>query len=350
MNATLRDPNKKIKVEFERAPLKVRLKEKYLTMFFAKKVIWYLFRLILLIGITYVVLYPFISKIMGSVMAFEDFADSGVILVPKNFTLDTYAAIWTELDYVTAFMNTFVISISCAVLQTLVCCVIGYGFAKFKFKGSKWLFLLVMLTMIIPHPTLQLALAKNFQEFDLAGPINAILGGPGLLEALGIGPIDMSNTYFPFVILSIVGLGFKNGLYIFLLRQFFRGVPDELEESAYIDGSGVFQTFVKIILPLSIPMMITVFLFAFSWQWTDTFYTKLFISPSSGVPLLIHLVEDTPASLLREATKYPEVNTRIFSAIRGTTGIMIIMPLVIVYSFCQKFLVQGIERSGLTAD
>lgn len=351
MNATIRDPHKKIKVDFERAPLKVRLKEKYLTLFFAKKVLWYLFRLILLIGITYVVLYPFIAKIMGSVMAFEDFQDSGVILIPKNFTFDTYVAIFNELDYVTAFMNTFVISIACAVIQTLVCCVIGYGFAKFKFKGSKWIFLLVMLTMIIPHPTLQLSLAKNFSEFDLAGPINTIIGGPGLFEVLGMGNgIDMSNTYFPFIILSLVGLGFKNGLYIFLLRQFFRGVPDELEESAYIDGSGVFKTFVKIILPLSIPMMITVFLFAFSWQWTDTFYTNLFISPNAGVPLLTHLVDETPGSLLRAAQKYPEVDTRIFSAIRGTTGIMIILPLVIVYSFCQKFLVQGIERSGLTAD
>ncbi len=350
MNATVRDPNKKIKVDFERAPLKVRLKEKYLSLFFAKKVVWYLFRLILLIGITYIVLYPFIAKIMGSVMAFEDFADSGVILIPKHFTLDTYAAIWNELDYLTAFMNTLVISVACAVIQTLVCCLIGYGFAKFKFKGSKILFLLVMLTMIIPHPTLQLSMVKNFQAFDLAGPINTIIGGPGLLEALGIGAIDMSNTYFPFILLSLLGLGFKNGLYIFLLRQFFRGVPDELEESAYIDGSGVFKTFVKIILPLSIPMMITVFLFAFSWQWTDTFYSKLFISPNSGVPLLVHLVEETPASLVRLASKYPEVDNRIYSAITGTTGIMIILPLVIVYSFCQNFLVQGIERSGLTAD
>jgi len=350
MNATLRDPSKKIKVDFERAPLKVRIKEKYLSLFFLKKVVWYLFRLILLIGVTYVVLFPFISKIMGSVMEFEDFADSAVILIPKTFTFDTYAAIWSELDYVTAFMDTFVISISCAVIQTIVCCLIGYGFAKFKFKGSKWIFLIVMLTMIVPHPTLRLSMLTSFKEFDLRDPISVILGGPGLFELIGAGTLDMRNTYFPFIILSLFGIAFKNGLYIFLLRQFFRGVPDELEESAYIDGSGVFKIFVKIILPLSIPMMITVFLFAFSWQWTDTFYTNLFISPNQGVPLLVHLVEQYPASLINEASKLVSVQTRIYSAITGTTGIMIIMPLVIIYAFCQKFLVQGIERSGLTAD
>ncbi len=363
MNATkaqgsfIRDPNKKIKVEFERAPLKVRLKEKYLSLFFAKKLIWYLFRLVLLIGISYVVLFPFITKIAGSFMEFRDFADVTVRIIPRHFTMNTYIAIFNELDYVTAFLNTLVISVGCAVIQTLVCCVIGYGFAKFKFKGSKWIFLLVMLTMIIPHPTLQLAMAKFFQDFDLAGPINTILGGPGLFQALDqlggnaeAAGLNMMNTYFPFIILSIFGIGFKNGLYIFLLRQFFRGVPDELEESAYIDGSGVFKTFVKIILPLSIPMMITVFLFAFSWQWTDSFYTNLFISPNSGVPLLVHLIEKTPASLIREANSFTAVSSLIYSAIRGTTGIMLILPLVIVYVFCQKFLVQGIERSGLTAD
>jgi multiple sugar transport system permease protein len=291
-------------------------------------------------------------------MEFQDFADVTVRIVPKHFTLNTYEAIFNELDYVTKFLNTFVIAVGSAVLQTLVCCVIGYGFAKFKFKGSKWIFMLVMLTMIIPHPTLKLSLLKFFQEFDIAGPISTILGGPGILELLGIAGVEgapalnFTNTYFPFIILSLCGLGFKNGLYIFLLRQFFRGVPDELEESAYIDGTGVFKTFIKIILPLSVPMMITVFLFAFSWQWTDTFYTELFISPNGGVPLLTHLIEKTPASLIKEINNIQEGGAAnyIYSAIRGTAGIMIIMPLVIVYVFCQKFLVQGIERSGLTAD
>ena len=355
--AFVRDPHKKIKVEFERAPLKVRLKEKYLTLFFAKKVLWYLFRLVLLIGISYVVLFPFITKIAGSLMEFQDFADVTVRIIPKHFSFNTYVAIFNELDYVTAFANTFMVSVGCAVLQTFVCCAIGYGFAKFKFKGSKIIFLLVMLTMIVPHPTLQLSMARHFQYFDISDPISVILGGPGLFELLGMAGwtevangINMIDTYFPFIVLSIFGLGFKNGLYIFLLRQFFRGVPDELEESAYIDGSGTFRTFIKIILPLSVPMLITVFLFAFSWQWTDTFYTQLFISPTTGVPLLTSLIQETPASLVKAAASYGAVSNLIYSAVRGTTGIMIIMPLVIVYVFCQKFLVQGIERSGLTAD
>jgi len=351
----VRDPREKIKVEFDRAPLGQRIKAKYLSLFFVKKVVWYLFRLVLLIGISYVVLFPFITKIAGSFMAPQDFVDVTVLIIPKNFTFDTYAAIFNELKYTEAFINTFMLSITCAVLQTISCCIISYGLAKFKFKGAKYVFLAVMLTMIVPHRTLYYSMFVNFRWFDFKDPISTVLDAPGIFEYIGklgvedlANGLNLNNTYFPLIVLSIFGLAFKNGLYIFLLRQFFRGVPDELEESAYIDGSGVFQTFVKIILPLSIPMMITVFLFAFSWQWTDSFYSGMFFPTSKT--LLMSGIVDIPESLRVKSEMFIAGQNMYFSAIRNTCGIMIILPLVIVYVFCQKFLVQGIERSGLTAD
>ena len=143
------------------------------------------------------------------------------------------------------------------------------------------------------------------------------------------------------VLLSLGGLAFKNGLYIFLLRQFFRGIPDELEESAYMDGSGTFRTFVQIILPLSLPMLITVFMFSFCWQWTDQFYMSVFFRDTPD--MLIKLM-DIPPSLKQDAHAGKDL---YYSAIRNTCGLMIILPLVVLYSFGQKFLVQGIEQSGL---
>jgi multiple sugar transport system permease protein len=357
--AIRRDPNAKIKVEFDRAPLSQRLKAKYLSLFFLKKVVWYLFRLILLIGISYIVLNPFITKIAGSFMSPEDFVDVTVLIIPKNFTLDTYSAIFTELNYSEAFFNTFMLSISCAVLQTFACALVAYGLAKFKFKGAKVIFILVMLTMIVPHQTLYKSMFTFFAKFDLRDPISTVLGGKGIFELLGglfnsentSGGIILINTYMPLLVLSIFGLAFKNGLYIFLLRQFFRGVPDELEESAYIDGSGTFKTFFRIILPLSVPMLITVFLFAFSWQWTDKFYTNMFFR-TDQTKLMKSLIESIPPTLKAksEAQEVIAGQNIYFSAIRNTIGIMIIAPLVVVYVFCQKYLVQGIERSGLTAD
>ncbi len=421
-----RESKNRIRVDFDRTPLKDRLKARFLNFYFLSRIVIWIFRFVLMVGISYIVLYPFLTKIAGSVMAPEDFVDVTVRLIPKHFTLDIYRAIASELGYWAAFRNTFILSLISAVFQTLICALIGYGFAKFKFKGRNLVFLLVILTMIIPHQTMRLSMYMEFRYFDILGLIRLFKGGgiqlfghniknlgavaeqvdeagnvireakPGWLapffEKLDIlrfahketaiqdgvtvkktvwddtlrlfkyqierrgrmfdryrveveftqSGANLINTYVPMFLLSLGGLGFKNGLYIFLFRQFFRGIPDELEESAYIDGSGTFRTFVRIILPLSVPMLITVFLFSFCWQWTDEFYTNLFF-PSDTVNMLVKLVGNIPASL---KTDYAGQEL-YYSAIRNTCGLMIIFPLVIIYGFLQRFLVQGIEQSGL---
>lgn len=328
----LKETKNKIRVEFERTPLLQRLKAKFLSTFFLQKVVWYIVRLVLLIGISYVILFPFIAKIFGSFMGMEDFVDVTVRLIPKNWTLDTYAAIILENNYLQAFVNTAFLSLTCAVLQTLICCVVGYGLAKFRFRGSKLIMLFVVLTMIIPHRTIQLALYQHFRYFDVFGIISLITGGT----------LQLTNTDVPLMMLSLTGLAFKNGLFIFMMRQFFAGVPDELEESAYVDGSGVYRTFLQIILPLSIPMMITIFLLSFSWQWTDNFYTTLFYSGRNAKWLMPNIVS-VPPSLV---TNYPGQGL-FYSAINNTCALLIMAPLVIIYLFCQRYLIQGIERSGI---
>ena len=133
----MKESKNKIKVEFDRTPLKERMKAKFLNLYFFQQVAWYIFRLVLLIGISYIVLYPFFTKIAGSFMSPEDFVDVTVRLIPKHFTLDIYKAVLTELKYAEAFRNTFIISMLCGVLQTFVCCLIAYGLAKFRFRGNK---------------------------------------------------------------------------------------------------------------------------------------------------------------------------------------------------------------------
>ncbi len=330
----MKESKNKIRVDFDRTSRWQRFKIKYLSMNFLGQLIFKIFRLVLLLGISYVIIYPFISKIASSFMSPSDFVDVTVKLIPKNPTLNTYKQIIRENDYFQALFNTTVLSLLCGVIQTLVCCVVGYGFGKYKFKGSKILFACVMLTMIVPHQMLRFSLFNEFRYFDIYGIIKLITGDT----------LKLTGTYWPLTILSMTGLAFKNGLYIYMLRQFFRGVPDELEESAYIDGSGVFRTFIQIILPLSVPMMITVFLFAFSWQWTDNFYVDLFIpGTTKGLKLLPRIIE-VPKTL---DVTYAGGN--LFSAaIRNTCGLLIMAPLIVVYLFCQRYLIQGIERSGIT--
>ncbi len=386
-----RESKNKIRVEFDRTPLKQRLKEKFLTMTFLQKVVIKIFQYVLMIGIAYVILQPFITMIFDSFKSIDDFVDVTVFMIPKNVTFDLYRAIFTEqeFEYFRAFGNTFTLALSLALLQTLTCCLIGYGFAKFKFRGRNLIFMLVMLTMIIPHQTLREAMMLKFNYFDILGIIRLFKGGgieffdwnikelgPGVadfFESLNVLPdkitlaansfggkkteiileqagVNISSTYVPLMLLSVTGLAFKNGLYIFLLRQFFRGIPDELEESAYMDGCGTFRTFFQIILPLSIPMMVTVFLFSFCWQWTDTFY----------IDLLNVSKYDDSKQLLVDMVRYHEIaNSKILynpahpgsgaygNALYNTTAMMAIAPLIILYAFCQNFLVQGIEHSGI---
>ncbi|MCR4906594.1 MAG: carbohydrate ABC transporter permease [Clostridiales bacterium] len=336
-----------IRVDFERTPLLERLKARFVNVYFFQKVLVYIFKFLFLLGISYVILFPFYSKISSSFMSAEDFVDVTVNMVPRHPTLTTYKAIMTDNSYWKAFLNTLLLSGSCAILQTFVCCLVGYGFAKFKFKGNGVLFMIVIFTMIVPHQTLQLSMFMKFRYFDIGigkFSIFNFLGG-GLIDSVNIlkDPwLKLINTFWPLIILSATGLAFKNGLYIFMMRSFFKGIPDELEESAYLDGSGTFRTFVQIILPLSVPMLITVFMFAFSWQWTDNYYTTVFFTTTG--PLLMPKIVKVPKSL---NTAYAGSNM-YEAAIRNTCGILILLPLLILYTFMQRYIVQGIERSGIT--
>ena len=303
-------------------------------------------RFILMLGISFVIIYPFIARIAGSFMTYEDVIDSTVAIIPKNPTLEIYKAIIAENHYLEALLNTVLLSLVCAIIQTLISCFIGYGVAKFKFKGNTLIMALVVFTMIVPHNALSLSMKMHFAQFDLFNVIT--WNSKGLFELILGKPIPLTNSFTPYILMSLGGLAFKNGLYIYLMRQFFKGVPDELEESAYVDGSGVFRTFFQIIIPLSVPMMITIFLFSFSWQWTDEFYASVFLPAKFGSENKVYMMPDVYQNIPLIINKDGMVGSNIYyNVVQNTGGMMIIMPLIVLYLFCQKYLVQGIERSGL---
>ena len=163
----LKESKKKIRVEFERTSALERAKQKYLSVNFLAQVVFAIFRYALLLGVSYVILYPFIAKVAGSFMSKDDFLDVTVKLIPKYPTLDTYKAIITENRYFEALWNTTIISLLCAVVQMVTTMLIGYGLAKFKFKGNKFVFMAVIFSLVIPHQTLQLSLFMNFRYFDI---------------------------------------------------------------------------------------------------------------------------------------------------------------------------------------
>ena len=340
-----KETKNKIRADFERAPLSERLKAKYLNSFFYKKLLSYVFRFLLLLGISYVILYPFASKILQSVFSPVDLIQTDVLLVSKYPTLDTYKYLITENGYFEAVFNTAILSLVCAIIQTFICAFIGYGFAKFKFKGNSFVFGLVLFTLLIPHKVIAAALVQHFVNFDFLGILDATV-----YKWFNI-TTGLQGSYAPFILLSATGLGFKNGLFVLIFRQFYRGIPDELEEASYVDGYGVFKTFFRILLPCSVPMLITVFILSFSWQWTDIFYTNLFMSNSDTILLTSNAFWSTiPATLkdISEATLLGnQMASNSFSAIvMNTAGMLVVAPLIVLYLFCQRYLIQGIEHSG----
>ena len=342
-----KESKNKIRVEFERTSAWTRFKLKYLSVNFFTSVVVKFFTFIMMVGVSYVILYPFFAKIAASVMTPDDLVNVTVKLISKSPTLDQFKYIILENRYLEALLNTTLLSLFCAVVQMLICSIVAYGISKFKFKLNNLVFFFVVFTMLVPHEVIQFAMFRQFSEFDILW-IRELLSGK-IIPALNV--LDWNgnllNTDWPLAILSLTGLGFRNGLYIFILRQFYKGVPDELEESAYIDGSGVFRTFFTIIIPLSGPMLITVFLFAFSWQFTDNFYTELFYRGDKAKILMPDIVK-VPKSL-NLATNNPARDI-YNSAIYNTSALLIIIPLLVVYLFGQRYLVQGIARSGLTAE
>lgn len=353
-----RETKNKIRVDFERTSLKERLKEKYLSTYFLTNALWYIFRLLLLIGIAFVILKPFYTLVMKSFSAPENFSDPTVVNVPRVFSAMIYKSIITEMGYFKYFFLTLALSLGCAVLQTFACALVGYGLAKFKFRGAKLVFVLVIISLTVPHGTLQSAIFYRFQHLDFFGIINFLAGGARtgiegidavlsnikILPEKFVGGISTIRSVIPLLLMSATAIAFKNGLYIFMLRQFFRGVPDELEESAYLDGANTFRTFLQVIIPLSVPMLITVFLFSFCWQWTDNFYLELFFTGKK--PALMMYLTSQPLSATMQ-TISANVAGGYATAVKYGCGMMACTPLIILYLFCQRYLVQGIERSGI---
>lgn len=318
-----------------RLTLSEKLRHKYLTLRYANGLFWTVIRYLLLIGLAFLIVYPLLVKLANSFMSAQDLIDGTVRFIPRNFTLFNYRTVIEHTDFFKSMTNTFGIALMCGVLQMIVCTMIGYGLARFRFRGRGLVFAVVVLTILIPPQTYMISLYMKFSFFDLFGLISAAFGGT----------VRLTDSLWPMAILSLTGFGFKNGLYILIMRQYFKGIPKELEEAAYVDGSGLFRTFGAIIVPLAFTMMMTVLLFSFAWQWTDSFYSTMFYSQ---IKLLSNaLLVGFEGLMLDGATVGLKVGQPLTATLTNTMSLMIIAPLILLYLFAQRYLVEGIEHSGI---
>jgi multiple sugar transport system permease protein len=290
------------------------------------------FRYVFLIGLCFVILFPTIQQILQALRAPEDVNNPAVIWIPEIWSLKNLELAVLVLDYKNALINTATMSFISMILQLFSTALAGYAFSRLKNKVTNVLFILVILTIVIPPQALSLSQYLYFRDLRLIG--------------------KQSSIY----LMNLLGMGIRSGIFIFIFRQFFAGLPKELEESAQIDGAGVFRIFFSVMLPNARGAMVTVGLFSFVWAWNDAYYVKIFEVSTADFPLLtmrlLNAAENMYAQLfytggLDLVGQDVWENPLFLALISNVAALLMMLPLLIMYLFVQKQFVESIERTGI---
>lgn len=280
--------------------------------------LWSLVRAVILFGIGFMILYPILIKFVTCFMSMNDLSDPTVKLIPLEGSTELLRQVYVKMDYWRTFATTAALSLLVAVAQVFVSALAGYGLARFKFRGRGLLFALILVVLLVPPSTILTPLYVRFNYMSFFGLRFSLI-----------------NTYWPFILMSFTGLGLKNGLYIYMMRQFFRGMPYELEESAYIDGAGPLRAFRSVMLPNARNMLLVIFIFSFTWQWTDNAITPMFLNNLKVFANIVHSVVPDYS------------NATLSGAMNSISALLIMAPLLVIYLFLQRRIIQGVESSGI---
>ncbi|MBR1470209.1 MAG: carbohydrate ABC transporter permease [Lachnospiraceae bacterium] len=291
-----------------------------------------LVKIAILVGVSYVILSPVIGMVVSSIASTEDIYNPMMFILPQNPGLEKYSLAALRMDYVKTMGRDLLYTITLTLIQLLVCSMVGYGFARFHFKGKNLLFACVVVMIVIPPHTIMLPLYMTFKNFDLFGLLT-LFGGKG---------VNLMSTVKPMYIMTALGCGVRSGLYIYIFNQFFRGLPKEIEEAAFVDGAGVWYTYFRIMLVNAMPSVITVTVFSLVWQFNDVFYSNLFLISENVV---ISKKISTLASVIANQDKI--LNVRIQEQYVNAGIILVLLPIVIIYLLLQKQFIEGAERSGI---
>ena len=275
-------------------------------------------QIILIVGISYVILSPVIGIISQSFFSDADSANPMVFTIPISPTMERYEGAWQELHYVSTLGSTLMYTIINTLLQVFICSMVGYGFARFDFPGKKILFACVVVMIVVPSHTIMLPQYMTFRSMEL-----------------------MRSTW-PMYILSLFGVGLRSGLFIYIFNQFFRGLPKEIEEAAFVDGANTAYTYFFIMLINAMPAVITVTVFSLVWQYNDMFYAKLFQIPNEA--LLARQLSTLQSNI---GANLKIMNVRIQKLYVNAGVVLVMLPILLIYLLLQKRFVEGVERSGI---
>jgi multiple sugar transport system permease protein len=298
--------------------------------------VWPVFRAIIVIGLCFIILYPLIFMLSTAFRSRADMSDPTVLWIPRHLTLQNVKDAMLTMDYWPTFRNTLIINIGCSIIQVFACAMTGYGFARFNFKGKSILFFIVLLQILIPPQIINIPQFKFFRYFD---PF-------GLATAIGGAPINFIDNPITMYLPAILGNGIRAGLFIFLFRQSFRGLPKELEDAAYLDGCSPFKTFLTVMAPNTSSTFLTVFLFSIVWYWNDYYVSTTFFTNFGIMALkLKNLDAAIGKTIFGNSVTVPPRDLIVWLEAGCLVGIL---PILILYIGLQRYFTEGISRSGLT--
>lgn len=291
-----------------------------------------LIRIVILVGVSYVILSPVIGIVVNSISSDKDAFNPMVYVLPEFPTWERYELVLERLDYFPTIARDLIYTITLMGIQILVCSMVGYGFARFNFPFKKLLFGCVVVMIVIPTHTIMLPLYMTFKTFDPFGLATLIFGEP----------INLMGSVVPMYIMTFLGCGVRSGLYIYIFNQFFRGLPKEIEEAAFVDGAGVWYTYFRIMLMNAMPSVITVAVFSLVWQFNDTFYANLFRVPNDIV------ISGKISTLQATIANVDQILDTTIQELYLDAGIvLVILPIVLIYILLQRYFIEGVERSGI---
>lgn len=282
----------------------------------------------LLICIGFVYLYPILYMFSYSFMNRDDLLDSSVKWIPSTFYLQNYIDAAKSMSFWSSLLKGILIAGLPTLCNVLICMLVGYGFARFEFKGKKILMALLIFSYILPS---QVTMIPTYVLYNNTG----ILG-----------------TIWAFVLPAVFGNGLNAPIFILIFYQFFKQVPKVLIEAAQIDGAGYLKSFIKIAVPSAAPAILTVFLFSFVWYWNESYLTELYVQGLSTKSIWVNLVvqlKNFDASFNTLATT-GDTATSLNECVRMAATALSILPLLIMYFFLQRHFVESIDRTGITGE
>lgn len=243
-------------------------------------------------------------------------------------------------DYWNGLKITFLFGIVSGLIEVVTCAVYAYGLSRFELRFKKiWMFLLIV-TILIPDVMLIIPRILNFRYMDVFG----ILGLFYKLTGVDL-RVNITDTVWTFYLPSLFGVGLKGGLFIYIYMQFFKGLPKELEEAAWIDGAGPVQTFIRIIIPSSGVVILTVFIFSFIWHWNDWLLATMYTENNHTLAFTLRNISGYIGQLW-SSMKISADSSAYYGAPLAAC-LMFIAPPTLLYVILQRHFIESVDRVGI---